>query len=68
MSLVKLCESFDKEFMQLVEEAEAKRDLNLLFKGTALKRKSEEKRAEMNLIDADFKVLKDKRQKVNERC
>ena len=68
MTLVKLCETLNKEFVELVDKAEKEQDFTLLSKGTALKRKADEKQAEILGIDAAIEQLKEKRRKLKEQC
>ena len=68
LTLVNVCESLNKEFIELIVEAEKKSDFTLLSKGTALKRKADEKNEEILGIDADITILKEKRRKLKGAC
>lgn len=54
----------DREFIELISEAEKKNDFSLVFKGNALKRKSEEKKCEAETLHDALQVLKEKRKKL----
>ena len=62
--LLDVCDSLDNEFVKIVGEAEKKNDMGLVIKGNGLKRKSDEKRAEIKLLEDTLKVLNEKRQKI----
>ena len=56
----------DKEFLQLAKKVEKKQDLNLLSKGTALKRKAHEKRPEIYVLELEICAVIIKKQKPSE--
>ena len=56
----------DKEFLQLAKKVEKKQDLNLLSKGTALKRKAHEKRPEIYVLESEICAVIIKKQKPSE--
>ena len=46
--LLEVCQKLDKEFVDIVKDAEKKNDMGLIVKANALKRKSEKKRLEIS--------------------
>ena len=54
----------DLDFVQCIKLAEEKNDMSLVKKGNALKRKSEETKSELEILNSQLKVLKEKRQKL----
>jgi hypothetical protein len=64
--LVDICDLLDREFIDLVKEAEKKNDMTLLVKGNALKRKAEEKGKEIADITAGINILEDKKRKLQQ--
>ena len=65
-ALTGFCDSMDKEFLKLAKKTEKKQDLNLLSKGTALKRKEDEKRPEISLLESEICAFIIKKQKLSE--
>ena len=65
--IIAFCDSMDKEFLELAEKAEKKKkqDLNLMSKGTALKRKADEKKSEMYVLEICAFIIE--KQKLPER-
>ena len=60
----KISKNFHAEFPRLPEEAEKKRNFELLSKGNALKRKSQEKQDEASKLEEALQVLQEKRRKI----
>ena len=60
----KISKNFHAEFPRLPEEAEKKRNFELLSKGNALKRKSQEKQDEASKLEEALQVLQQKRRKI----
>ena len=60
-SLHETAEYLETEFAKCCKSAEVKRDKNLLSKGNALKRKADEKHADMNIIVNTINELKNKK-------
>jgi len=58
---MKIGEHIHTEFLQLANEAEKQRSFELLAKGNALKRKSEEKQDEASGLEEALQVLQEKR-------
>ena len=66
--IIAFCDSMDKEFLELAEKAEKKKkkqDLNLMSKGTALKRKADEKKSEIYVLEICAFIIE--KQKLPER-
>ena len=65
--IIAFCDSVDKEFLELAEKAEKKKkqDLNLMSKGTALKRKADEKKSEIYVLEICAFIIE--KQKLPER-
>ena len=66
-SLADFCDSMDKEFLELANKAEKNRDLNLLSKGTALKRKADERRPELLVLQSQIDALLTKKRKLTQQ-
>ena len=62
--LLEACENLDQEFVNIIKEVEKKNDMRLVIKGNGLKRKSKEKRKEVEVFDKTIHVLKRKRKKL----
>ena len=60
---IKINKNFDAEFLRLSDEAEKKRNFELLSKGNAFKRKPQEKQDEASKLEKAFQVLQEKRKK-----
>ena len=60
---IKINKNFDAEFLRLSDEAEKKRNFELLSKGNAFKRKPQEKQDEASKLEKALQVLQDKRKK-----
>ena len=60
---IKISKSFHAEFLRLSDVAEKKRNFELLSKGNALKRKSQEKQDEASKLEKALQVLQEKRKK-----
>ena len=54
----------DTDFVQCIKSAQEKNDMNLVKKGNALKRKSEETKSELDFLLNEVKNLKEKRGKL----
>ena len=54
----------DTDFVQCIKSAQEKNDMNLVKKGNALKRKSEETKSELDILLNEVKNLKEKRRKL----
>ena len=65
--IIAFCDSMDKESLELAEKAEKKKkqDLNLMSKGTALKRKADEKKSEIYVLEICAFIIE--KQKLPER-
>ena len=61
---IKISKNFHTDFLRLSDEAEKKRNFELLSKGNALKRKSQEKQNEANKLEEALQVLQEKRKKI----
>ena len=61
---IKISKNFHGEFLRLSDEAEKKRNFELLSKGNALKRKSREKQNEASKPEEALQVLQEKRRKI----
>ena len=61
---IKISENFHAEFLRLSDEAEKKRNFELLSNENALKRKSQEKQDEGSKLEEAFQVLQEKRRKI----
>ena len=62
-----MCESLDKEFIEIIQRAEGKDDTTLrtsVIKANGLKRKSEEKRREIGILEKTILNLDLKKQKL----
>ena len=55
--------SIDEEFIVCIKNAEKKNDMNLVIKGNALKRRSEEAQTELKKLQEAFGILEEKRKK-----
>ena len=62
--LLETCENLDQEFVNIIKEVEKKNDMRLVIKGNGLKRKSKEKRKEVEVFDKTIHVLEHKRKKL----
>ena len=60
---IKINKNFDAEFLRLSDEAEKKRNFELLSKGNAFKRKPQEKQDEASKLEKVLQVLQEKRKK-----
>ena len=60
---IKINKNFDAEFLRLSDEAEKKRNFELLSKGNAFKRKPQEKQDEASKLEKALQVLQEKRKK-----
>ena len=58
------CESLDQKFVNIIKEAEEKIDMWLVIKGNNLKRKSEENRKEVEILNKTIHVPEQKRKKL----
>ena len=54
----------DEKFIKLVNDAEKQKDFKLITEANALKRKSEEKRAEKEKLEEALSILEAKRKKL----
>ena len=54
----------DEKFISLVEEAEKKKDINLVVQANAWKRKNEETEEERRKLEETLKVMIEKRKKL----
>ena len=64
-SLQDLCKSFYEEFVKLMEEVEKKVDLKAVLKGNTIKRKSKEKRREIDNLNKAVAIMEQKKQKLD---
>ena len=55
--------SIDEEFIVYIKNAEKKNDMNLVIKGNALKRRSEEAQTKLKKLQEAFGILEEKRKK-----
>ena len=55
--LKNICESFNAEFVSLVEHAEEKMDMSFVSKANAFKRKAEEKEKQVSKLDETIALL-----------
>ena len=62
--LLEVCKKLDKEFVDIVKDAEKKNGMGLIVKANALKRKSEEKRLEISTFDKAIEAMEAKRKKL----
>ena len=62
--LLEVCQKLDKEFVDIVKDAEKKNNMGLIVKANALKRKSEEKRLEISTFDKAIEAMEAKRKKL----
>ena len=58
------CKTLDEKFVSLVEEAEKKKDINLVVQANALKRKNEETEEERRKLEETLKVMIEKKKKL----
>ena len=61
---IKISKNFHAEFLRLSDEAEKKRNFELLSKGDAWKRKSQEKQDEASKLEEALQVLQEKGKKI----
>ena len=66
-AFIGFCDSMDKKYHELAKMAGKKGDLNLLSNGTAMKRKADEKRPEIYMLESEVCVLVTKKQKLSEK-
>ena len=62
--LLEACENLDREFVNIISEAEKKNDTRLVIKGNGLKRKSQKNHKEVQTLDKTINVLDKKRKKL----
>ena len=62
--LLEACENLDREFVNIISEAEKKNDMRLVIKGNGLKRKSQKNHKEVQTLDKTINVLDKKRKKL----
>ena len=62
--LLEACENLDREFVDIISEAEKKNDMRLVIKGNGLKRKSQKNHKEVQTLDKTINVLDKKRKKL----
>ena len=65
-AFIGFCDSMDKKYHELAKMAGKKGDLNL-SNGTAMKRKADEKRPEIYVLESEVCVLVTKKQKLSEK-
>ena len=58
------CKKLDDEFIQVIRELEGKNDTKLIFKGNALKRKSDKKQSHVSTLEETIKILEEKQRKI----
>ena len=63
-ALEKLCDSLQKEFKALMDQAEKDNDMNLVVKANALKRARAEKLSDTKKLDEIIEILNEKRKKL----
>ena len=63
-ALKKTCETLDAEFVAAVKKAEEKSDINIIVKANAIKRRCEEKQADILNLEKQIGVLELKRKKI----
>ena len=65
--IIAFCDSMDKEFLELAEKSEKKKKkiLKFMWKGTALKRKADEKKSEIYVLEICAFIIE--KQKLPER-
>ena len=56
--------ALDEEFIVCIENAEKKNDMNLVIKGNALRRRSEEARTELKNLQEVLGILEKKQKKI----
>ena len=59
------CENLDREFVNIISEAEKKNDMRLVIKRNGLKRKSQKNHKEVETLDKAINVLDKKRKKLH---
>ena len=62
--LLEACENLDREFVNIISEAEKKNDMRLVIKGNGLKRKSQKNHKKVQTLDKTINVLDKKRKKL----
>ena len=62
--LLDACHALDKDFVKLIKEGAAENDMDVVQKGISLKRKSEDKRSEIDSLDIALNVLQEKKKKL----
>ena len=62
--LLEACENLDREFVNIISEAEKKNDMRLVIKGNGFKRKSQKNHKEVQTLDKTINVLDKKRKKL----
>ena len=65
--LLEVCQKLDKEFVDIVKDAEKKNDMGLIVNANALKRKSVEKRLEISTFDKAIEAIEAKRKSCCDR-
>lgn len=63
-TLERTIQMLDTEIVQCIKTAEEKDDMTLVKKGNALKRKSENTKSELDILNGQIKDLKEKRRKI----
>ena len=63
--LTETCQVLEKDFLSIVKEGEEKKDLDFIFKATAIEPKYEGKELEMKNLQDKITSLKAKRQKMS---
>ena len=61
---IKISKNFHAEYLKLSDEAGTKKNFELLSKGNALKRKSQEKQDDVSKLEEALQVLQEKRRKI----
>ena len=56
--------TLDEEFILFIKNAEKKNDMNLVIKGNALKRRSEQAQTELKKLQEALGILEEKRKKM----
>ena len=63
LDLQNTSKTLDEEFIVFIKNAEKKNDMNLVIKGNALKRRSEQAKTELKELQEALGILEEKRKK-----
>ena len=63
-SLKKAIAAMENEFVLCIEQAEKKNDMSMGIKGNGLKRKSEESKGDLKILEEQLSALEEKKRKL----